>query len=182
MARDPDLVNAARGRRSRSRGAALLLAPMLALSACSSLPGANIFETPVQMRGHAVDAEELRQLVPGTSSRADVQAVLGSPSATGTFDQETWYYISSVTRQRPGRQLAVEDQRVVVVTFDPRGTLREVRQVGPEAAQDVATVDRVTPAPGNERTLLQQLFGNLGRLAPGIPGSAQSQTIGAPTR
>ena len=43
-------------------------------------------------------------------------------------------------------------------------------------------MDRVTPAPGNERTLLQQLFGNLGRLAPGIPGGAQTQTIGAPTR
>jgi outer membrane protein assembly factor BamE (lipoprotein component of BamABCDE complex) len=187
MAFDPDMVNAARDPGpNRHRAAAPLLAPLLAaalaLAGCSSVPGLSLFESPAQMRGHAVDAEDLRQITPGVSSRADVQALLGSPSATGTFDADNWYYISSVTRQRPGRQLAVEDQRVVVVSFDARGTVRGVREVGPEEGQAVAVVGRTTPAPGNERTFLQQLFGNLGRLAPGAPGASAGQTIGAPTR
>jgi hypothetical protein len=35
-------------------------------------------------------------------------------------------------------------------------------------------VRRITPSPGNERTLLQQLFGNIGRVGPGIGNQPQT--------
>lgn len=156
-------VNAARRRRLPAAALALLLA------ACS------VFETPPDRRGQRVDAEELAQLVPGTSTRADVLALLGTPSATGTFDGEHWYYISAITRALPGRTMAVEDQRVVAIRFNDTGTVAEVRTLGREDGRDIAFASRTTPTPGTERTLLQQLFGNLGRLSPaaaaGAPGN-----------
>ena len=139
----------------RPAHAALACAALLGLGACSwmpsmpNLPGAEIFETPA------------------TICR-DVEALLGSPTATGTFDESDWFYIGGITRQRPGQQLALDDQRVVKIHFDRNGTVQEVKQLGLEDAQQVRVVERVTPSPGNERSLMQQLFGNIGRVGPGL--------------
>lgn len=163
-----------------------LAAGLLLLGGCGltsdlpPLPGADLFDSPRTLRGHLVEEEDLRQIVVGVSSRSDVQALLGSPSATGTFDDSDWFYIGGVTRQRPGRTLAVEDQRVLVVRFDNRGTVRELRRLGPEDGRQVQVVSRVTPSPGNERTLMQQLFGNIGRVGPGLGASGQAGGLGAP--
>lgn len=145
---------------------------LLTTGACQYLPPLperprEVFDSPRVQRGHAVPPEQLSQITPGVTRREDVRALLGSPSHTGTFSDDTWYYISSFTRQRPGRQLSVTDQRVVVVRFDPQGTVREVRRVGEDEARDIAFVSRETPVPGNERTLMQALFGNIGRFGPG---------------
>jgi outer membrane protein assembly factor BamE (lipoprotein component of BamABCDE complex) len=175
MERPRLLVNASRG--------VVLTAALVALGGCSSLPsvpGSDLFSSPRQLRGQQVEAETLAQVTPGVSTRNDVQALLGSPSATATFSDDEWYYISSVTRQRPGRTLSIEEQGVVVVRFDPRGTVREVRRVGQEDRQDVRFVQRETPSPGNERTILQQLFGNIGRLGPGLGAGQQQTGPGAP--
>lgn len=163
-------------------GLVLALAALLATAGCSGLsavPGSGLFESPRQMRGHAVADEMLTQITPVVSSRADVETLIGSPSHTGIFDNPIWYYMSSVTRQRPGRTLSVEDQRVVAIRFTPAGVVQDISRIGPEAGRVVAVVSRITPSPGNDRTVLQQLFGNIGRLAPGVGGQA-NQTVGAP--
>ncbi len=168
--------------RPGGRAAAIGLLAVLTLGGCQympTLPGADLFAAPRQIRGSVIEEEQVGQITVGVSSRDDVQALLGSPSATGTFDDNEWYYISGITRQRPGRQQVLEDQRVVAVRFDQRGTVQEVRRLGPEDGRPVQVVERVTPSPGNERTLLQQLFGNIGRLGAGL--STQGATApGAP--
>ncbi len=160
-------VNAARRR-----------APLWALAAllpgCAYLPPAperprDVFTLPVTTRGHLVKEEDLRQLTPGVSTRADVRSALGSPSHSGTFGDEVWYYISARTRQRPGNVPRLYDQRVVMVEFTPAGTVRSVREVEPREMRSVAMVPRETPVPGTERTLLQALFGNVGRIGPQAP-------------
>ena len=40
------------------------------------------------VRGNKVDAEHLKELVPGTSTKADVTALIGSPTARDSFDDE----------------------------------------------------------------------------------------------
>ena len=169
------------------RPSAAALAMLLALGGCSyippmpPLPGLDAFDAPRILRGQKVDEEELRQVTVGVSTRTDVEALLGSPTATSTFNDNEWYYISSVTRQRPGRALAVSDQQVVIVRFDGRGTVTEVRRQGEEQMRDVRMVSRETPSPGTERTILQELFGNIGRLGPGL-GAGQTPTApGAPS-
>jgi len=142
--------------------AACLAAPLLL-----GLAGCAVFGAPDEPRGNRAEPELLREITPGVSSRADVTAVLGSPSATSTFDAAEWYYISSTTHIRPGRVPGVENQRVVVVRFDEAGIVRGIEERGERDMRNVAVVDRTTPVPGNERTLLQALFGNIGRFGPG---------------
>lgn len=153
------------------RSAAILSLALLA--ACS------IVEAPKQIRGNRVDPELLRELVPGTSQRADVVALLGSPSAKATFDDDTWMYIGEVTQTRIGRTPGVREQDVVVLTFDRAGVLRGVKQLGLEDAKDVQVVGRETPSPGSEASFLQQLFGNIGRFsAGGVPGAGPTRRPG----
>jgi outer membrane protein assembly factor BamE (lipoprotein component of BamABCDE complex) len=166
MDRPPRPVNAPPRPPRDSRGRALALAALLALP-LFALPGCSVFQAPTVQRGNRITEEQLKEITPGVQTRQDVQAVLGSPTQTSTFSDGTWYYISSKTRQRPGRALSVTDQETVVVTFDARGTVQEIKRVGEDQAQDVTMVARETPTPGNDRTLLQALFGNVGRFGPG---------------
>jgi outer membrane protein assembly factor BamE (lipoprotein component of BamABCDE complex) len=158
------------------------VAPALALAAglAAALPGCSLFESPVVARGHRVTEEQIRDITPGVHTRADVQALLGSPTASSTFGDGSWYYISSRTRQRPGRALQVRDQETVAVDFDGRGVVRGVRVLTEADARSVEMVSRETPTPGNERTLLQALFGNVGRFGPGALAPTQEASPGAP--
>jgi outer membrane protein assembly factor BamE (lipoprotein component of BamABCDE complex) len=151
---------AAPRRAARWRGAvaaALVAAP---------LAGCALFGAPDELRGNRADAEMLREITPGVSSRADVTAVLGSPSATSTFDQREWYYISAKTHIRPAQVPGIDDQRVVIVRFNDRGIVEGVDQKGQGDMRNVAMVERTTPVPGNDRSVLQALFGNIGRFGP----------------
>ncbi len=173
----PPKVNVTRAMLQQA-GVALLC---LAAAGCQYLPPLpdrprDVFDSPLIARGHLVTPEQLTQITPGVTARADVQALLGSPSHTATFSDDTWYYISSSTRLRPGRALAISNQRVVTVAFNPNGTVKEVRELGQGDGQSITFVSRETPVPGNERTLLQGLFGNIGRFNPGGVGGAAQPT------
>ncbi|WP_187829889.1 outer membrane protein assembly factor BamE [Siccirubricoccus phaeus] len=136
----------------------------MAAAALLLLAGCSFFDSPVIMRGNRVSDEQLAQITPGVATRRDVQSLLGSPTQSSTFNDGAWYYISSNTRARPGRELAVSDQRTVAVLFDASGVVREVKVLGAEDGQNVTMVSRETPTPGTERTLMQALFGNIGRV------------------
>jgi outer membrane protein assembly factor BamE (lipoprotein component of BamABCDE complex) len=157
---------------------ALAVLACLGVAGCQYLPPLperprEVFSSPIIARGHLVSAEQLQQITPGVTARADVQALLGSPSHTATFSDDTWYYISSSTQLRPGRALSVSNQRVVVVAFNPNGTVRELRELGQADGRNLSFASRETPVPGNDRTLLQGLFGNIGRFNP--TGSSTGQ-------
>ncbi|WP_246514380.1 outer membrane protein assembly factor BamE [Neoroseomonas soli] len=122
-------------------------------------------------RGNRVDAERLSQITPGVQTRNDVESLLGSPTARGTFDEDNWYYISARTRTQPGRYLDVEDRRVVAISFNRDGVVSGVRELTEVDGRSVTPVSRETPVPGTERTLLQALFGNIGR--PGLDRGPQ---------
>jgi outer membrane protein assembly factor BamE (lipoprotein component of BamABCDE complex) len=138
-----------------------VLALCLALSAC------GLFLPPPQTRGNKVDAEQLKELVPGTSTKADVTALIGSPTQKATFDGNTWLYITEITRPRVGRTLGVLDQEVVVLNFDDRGVLAGMKTVTHDDAVPVSVASRTTPSPGTEASFMQQLLGNIGRFNAG---------------
>jgi len=168
MARYPRSVNA--------RPAVLLLLAGL-LGGCTWI-GDRIGPEPVE-RGNRVDAERLSQITPGVQTRADVEALLGSPTARGTFDDAHWYYISARSRVSPGTFLRIEDQRVIAISFNRDGVVNGIRELTQADGRDVRMVSRETPVPGNERTLLQALFGNIGR--PGVDrGTSQANPARVP--
>jgi outer membrane protein assembly factor BamE (lipoprotein component of BamABCDE complex) len=155
---------------SRSRRLAVALALCLTVNGCGWLL------PPAQTRGNKVDPEQLKELVPGTSTKADVTALIGSPTQRATFDDSTWLYITELTRARIGRTLGVLDQTVVVLNFDDRGVLSGIKTVTDADALPVSVIARTTPSPGTEASFMQQLLGNIGKFN-ATPGSS-GQTAG----
>jgi outer membrane protein assembly factor BamE (lipoprotein component of BamABCDE complex) len=148
---------------------AIVLLPLLSSLTCCGIFG--FFDPTLRQRGTRVDPVALNELIPGTSSRADVQALIGSPTARATFDDNTWIYISQVTSTRIARTPGVRDQQVVILTFDPNGTLRGIARKTKADGEPIAMAAGATPSPGSEASFLQQLFGNVGKFTPsGLPG------------
>ncbi len=156
------------GRRRARPALALAALLLLGLGSCGVT---HVFDPTVRQRGSRVDPDALKELIPGTSTRADVQSLIGSPTAKATFDDNTWIYISQKTSTRIGRTPGVQSQDVVILTFDQGGTLRGVAQKNKADGAAVAMAAGATPSPGSEASFLQQLFGNVGRFTPaGLPG------------
>jgi outer membrane protein assembly factor BamE (lipoprotein component of BamABCDE complex) len=152
----------------------------LSLIACLALTSCGWLMPPPQLRGNKVDAEHLKELTPGVSTKADVTAVIGSPTAHDSFDDNVWLYISEVTQQRIGRTLGELDQNVVVLRFDDKGVLRDVGKLDQSDGLPVSVVARTTPSPGTEASFLQQLLGNIGRFNPTGGGAPTGGGGGAP--
>jgi outer membrane protein assembly factor BamE (lipoprotein component of BamABCDE complex) len=161
---------------------------LAAASVLATVAGCSWFETPPQVRGNRVEAEQLKELTPGTSTRADVTALLGSPTTKATFDDNQWIYVGALTRPLVGRTQGVISQDVVLVSFNGQGVLQGIKQLSQEDALPVDVVARATPSPGSEASLLQQLLGNVGRFNPsglggagGLGGSSTAPSGGAPS-
>ena len=151
---------------------------LMPLGACSVF---HIFDPLHARRGALIDPDSLRQLVPGTSTRADAISLLGSPTAKATFDDNSWIYITQITSTRIGSVPGVIKQQVLVLNFDSNGTLKTIRQLDKHDAKQIAMAPGATPSPGSEAGFMQQLLGNVGKFTPaGIPGGSNSSSPGGP--
>lgn len=142
----------------------------LLLIALAALPACSVIETPRTFRGNKVDPDQLKELVVGTSTKADATSLLGSPTTRATFDPNRWVYISETTRTRVGRTPGVLAQNVTVLGFDDAGVLREVKTLDQDDSRPVTVVSRATPSPGSEASFMQQLLGNVGKFSAGPTG------------
>lgn len=150
----------------------------LLLTACLALPlaGCGVFSPLPTDRGTSIETVDYDKLVPGTSTRADVTSLIGSPTTHATFDDNTWIYIGEVTAPVPTARPKIESQKVVVLTFDQGGVLRSRRLLDKTDARDVTMASGSTPSPGSTTSFMQQLIGNVGRYSP--LGGMGSNTLG----
>lgn len=156
-----------------------ILAP-LALAALLSGCGPGFWAYEPQVRGNIVSADQLKQLVPGTSTEADATALLGSPTAKASFDPNTWIYVGQVTKPQIAGFQGVEKQDVVALRFSSTGVLEKIEQKDAKGALPAPMIARVTPSPGTSTTILGQIIGNIGRFA-AAPPTPQAPGGGAPT-
>ena len=129
----------------------------LALAAC---------EPSVRVRGNMPDQDVISKISTGVHSRTDVASLLGSPSAVSSFQDSKWYYIGQKSTQFAFFKPNVFERKIVEISFDPQGVVAEAKTYTLEDGQDIEPVDRITPTEGREITVLQQLFGNIGRFNP----------------
>jgi outer membrane protein assembly factor BamE (lipoprotein component of BamABCDE complex) len=132
----------------------------------------------VEKRGQLPDQNDIAQIRPGTATRSDVAKLLGSPSSTGVFDPNSWYYISRETKQVSFFDPDVLDQQVYVIKFDGNGVVRSVEHKTLRDAQNVPMAPGATPAPGRELTFVEQILGNIGRFNQGGGGAASEGNPG----
>jgi outer membrane protein assembly factor BamE (lipoprotein component of BamABCDE complex) len=138
------------------RAKRLVLAAILplALAACTQ---------SINVRGNLPDPEIVSKISPGVDTRADVASLLGSPSTISSFQDSKWYYIGQKSTQFAFFAPEVLERKIIEVTFDPTGKVAESKIYTLDDAQEINTVDRITPTEGRELTILQQILGNVGR-------------------
>ena len=120
-------------------------------------------QTDVDLHGNLPRHDEIAEIQPGKSTKADVTRILGSPSSIGVFDPDDWYYISKRTKQVAFFAPKVLDQEVFVVEFGKDGVVKAVEHKGMKDAENISPAPGATPAPGRHLTFLEQLIGNVGR-------------------
>lgn len=131
-----------------------LIAVLLAgLAACAPITAT---------RGNLVEQERLDRLEPGRSTAEDVVRILGSPSMVGTFEDDIWYYVGTITEQRAFFRPEVSQQRVVAISFDADDVVLAIRDIDQAEARSISIVDAKTPTGGRKLGFFEQLFGNLG--------------------
>jgi outer membrane protein assembly factor BamE (lipoprotein component of BamABCDE complex) len=134
----------------------LILSVLLGLSACSPI---------IDYHGKKPEAEQLTQLKSGQHTKEDVLHILGSPTTQSTFGEDCWYYISETTESKAFLAPEIAEEKMYVLVFDGKGYLKEIRTFQGEQRQLVENVDRITPTHGYSRSILEQIFGNFGRIS-----------------
>ena len=124
----------------------------------------NISISEVQNHGYQFTEEQLEQ-VPIGASKEQVDFVLGSPSSTGNFGNEVYYYISQKTRRTAFMRPRVIDRRILAVYFDRNQTVTRIADYGLQDGRVFDCIGRTTPTTGDEVTFLSQILAAGTRIA-----------------
>jgi outer membrane protein assembly factor BamE (lipoprotein component of BamABCDE complex) len=129
----------------------------------------NLSVSQVQSHGYQFSEQQLEQ-VPIGASKEQVDFVLGTPSTTGNFGNEVYYYISQKTQQTAFMRPRVIDRRILAVYFDQNFTVNRIADYGLQDGRVFDFIGRTTPTTGDEVTFLSQVL-NAGNLLGGGRGS-----------
>ena len=140
-----------------ARNLIFVLASAALLSACASASR--------DYQGYVADEVAPADINPGTDNRSTVLASLGSPSTTSVFDDNTWIYFSATRERFAFYHPRVVSRTVVAVRFGDDDVVEEVLQYDQEDGRVIEYASRETPTRGRELGLLEQIFGNVGRVA-----------------
>jgi outer membrane protein assembly factor BamE (lipoprotein component of BamABCDE complex) len=151
-----------------NRNAALLGALAL-VSGCSSI---------VDHRGYIADPVLLQSVHPGIDNRQSVEGTLGRPTFTSQFGDPVWYYVSSITRQKPFTSPRITEHTVLAVRFDKAGNVVSADKSGIDQVVRIKPESDKTPTLGRERGILQDLFGNIGQVGAGGVGGPNGSNTG----
>ncbi len=135
---------------------AALTALTLGLTACNPT---------LRTHGYIAGADAKPQEIEANAdTKATVLSRLGSPSIKSTFDDDTWFYLTSVRQRLAYLRPITEERTITAVTFNDDGQVTKVAEYGIENGQYVNYVDRETPTRGKELSMLEQIFGTIGRI------------------
>lgn len=139
---------------------ASVIAPIM-LGACTS---------GQQARGYIFDQQLADAILPGVDNRQSVAATLGMPTIAGSFDENKWYYVSTLVNIRPVYWPKAQNHRVLAVSFNDKGVVSDISNYGLSDRREIIPVEDITPTRGRDLNIFQQLFSNIGRFAGGPAG------------
>jgi outer membrane protein assembly factor BamE (lipoprotein component of BamABCDE complex) len=123
-------------------------------------------------KGAVIDPQLASSIQAGVDNKASVTKLLGTPTFTGQFTPDDWYYVSRDTRQFAFRNPRVSKAKVLHVRFDPAGNVASVQETGMELVLNLDPSKRKTPTLGRERSFFEELFGGIGSVSSGgLPGA-----------
>ena len=145
--------------RSPSRPRLRLLLAALAISAllgCSPIQSSH---------GYIPDDQLVAKVRPGVHDRDSVTSLFGSPTSIANFNGETWLYVKQESERIAFFDEEFLEQAVLAVHFDKAGLVQNIQRYALADRKVVVPVKRVSPTRGTEMTVLEQLFGNIGRFS-----------------
>ena len=119
-------------------------------------------EATIAPHGHAVDATELDQIVPGQTSLVDLTAILGRPSFEGAFDSGKIYYLSEVMVEPPGGRKRASTRTLIVISLED-DIVRDIEVRDETSGNTIAYLDERSPTPGDNFGVTEQIFSTLRR-------------------
>jgi outer membrane protein assembly factor BamE (lipoprotein component of BamABCDE complex) len=122
-------------------------------------------------KGAVIDPQLASSIQPGVDNKASVQKLLGTPTLTGQFTPNDWYYVSRDTNQLAFRNPRVEKQLVMLVRFNPAGNVASIQRTGKELILPLNPSHRSTPTLGRKKSFFDQLFSNIGSVSQGGVGA-----------
>lgn len=133
------------------------------LSACAGIR---------EHRGFVLDDQLAQSVQVGVDNKESVAKSLGRPTFVGQFSDNDWYYVSQDTRQLAFGTPKVADSIILHVQFDAAGNVVAVNKGDESKIAAVSPMAGKTPTLGHKKSLIQELFGNIGSISqPGMPGS-----------
>lgn len=141
-----------------ARAALLLAGSALGLPGCSAI---------TESRGYIIDPTLTELVQPKIDNQRSVESTLGRPTFVSQFGTPTWYYVSSVTGQRPFNRPRIRNHNVLAVQFDAEGRVAKVDRTGIDKVVFLDPNGKKTPTLGRERGFLEDLFGNIGQVGSG---------------
>jgi outer membrane protein assembly factor BamE (lipoprotein component of BamABCDE complex) len=127
----------------------------LALTACKPI---------YSNHGYVPTEDDLAVLQVGTDTRETVSATIGQPAASGLLGDEAWYYVQSRWKTFGAAEPAEIDRQVVAISFDEGGAVANIERFGLEQGRIVPLSRRVTTTNIRGKSVLAQIFGNIGKL------------------
>jgi outer membrane protein assembly factor BamE (lipoprotein component of BamABCDE complex) len=122
-------------------------------------------------QGFLVDQLIVDSVMPGVDNRASVEGALGRPTFVSQFGPERWYYVARDTRALAFASPRPTDQLLVTVQFDDKGNVASIdRNKTLDQVANISPVGDKTPTLGRKRSLLDEIFGNIGAVGAGGVG------------
>ena len=119
-------------------------------------------EATIAPHGHAVDATELDQIVPGQTSLVDLTEILGKPSFEGAFDSGKIYYLSEIMVEPPGGRNRASTRTLIVISLED-DIVRDIEVRDETSGNTIAYLDERSPTPGDNFGVTEQIFSTLRR-------------------
>jgi outer membrane protein assembly factor BamE (lipoprotein component of BamABCDE complex) len=135
------------------KSAVVAIGLLVAVGACTS---------QYRNHGYVPTEEALAEITVGVDTRDTVAETIGAPSAAGVLDSSGYYYVRSRVRHFGARKPEVVERRIVAITFDQRGVVRNVEEYALEDGQVVPLSRRVTDNDLDNRSIIGQILKNIG--------------------
>lgn len=153
---------------------------LLAIGLGALLLGASGCTRVRTHQGYQVDKLLVDSVQPGIDNRASVEGTLGRPTFTSQFGEQEWYYISRSMRALAFSNPSPVEQTVLRVRFDAAGNVAAVDRMGLEQVANISPSGDKTPTLGRNRSLFDEIFGNIGAVGAGGMGGAGAGGGGGP--
>lgn len=116
----------------------------------------------ITTHGQIIKTKNVQRIVKGTHNKEDVQYLLGSPSAVGTFNKNTWYYLTEKKVSKPLKDDKIIERRIVTITFDKNGIVKTIDDKTTTNIPQMTFNEKITPTYGQKLGIIDQMIENIG--------------------